>query len=42
MIWVMILPGVRKALCSRQRGQAPPKREKGKAPEAKRLEMFPA
>ena len=42
MIWVMTRPGVRKAECSRQRGQAPPKREKGKVPEANRLEMLPA
>ena len=34
-------PGVWKVACRFQRGQVPPKREKGSSP-AKRLEMFPA
>ena len=41
-IWVTTRPGVWKAECRFQRGQVPPKREKGKASPAKRLEMFPA
>ena len=41
-IWVTTRPGVWKAACRFQRGQVPPKREKGKASPAKRLEMFPA
>ena len=40
--WVSVRPGWRKASWRFQRGQVPPKREKGKAPEEKRLDTFPA
>jgi hypothetical protein len=39
---VTIRPGVLKLSWTFQRGQAPPKRENGNGPAAKRLEMFPA
>ena len=40
-IWVATRPGVWKAAWRFQRGQVPPKREKGKLSPAKRFEMLP-